>query len=134
MEPNRAEYRVTPTQSRRRQRGITALGFIILAAIFGAIGLAGLKITPLYLQKMRIQTVLGDIEQELQGTGKGPQGIRLELESRFYVEGIRVPRENVTIRQARDGYEVHVQQENRTPFVADLWFVVMVDEKVEISR
>jgi hypothetical protein len=134
MGPNRTKYRLGRVEDIRRQRGITVLGFMILAGIFGAIGLAGLKITPLYLQKMRLEAVLDDVARELPGSGKGPQGIRLELESRFYIEGVKVPRQNVDIRQSRAGYEIHVQHENRTPFLADLWFVVVIDETVEIAR
>jgi hypothetical protein len=133
MEPNRTTYRVS-AGSRCRQAGMTAIGFLFIALVFGLIGLAGLKITPLYLQKMRLEAVLSDMEQEMRGSGKSAQGVRLELESRLYVEGLQVPRENVSIRQVRDGYQVHVQQENRTPFLADLWFLVMVDEQVEIGR
>jgi hypothetical protein len=118
----------------RSQAGITAIGFVILAALFGFIALAGLKIAPLYMQKMRLTAVLGDMERELQGSGRNAATIRLELESRLYVESLQIPRKNVSIRQVRDGYEVHVQQENRTEFLADLWFLVVVDEQVEIRR
>lgn len=120
---------------RHRQSGMTAIGFVTLALVFGIVGLAGLKVAPLYMQKMRLATVLKDVKDEMaNGGGQNAQAIRNALEARFYIEGLKVPRENVSIRQNSTGYQVHVQQENRTPFVADLWFVVVVDEQVEISR
>ena len=133
MEPHRTANRMKGAP-RRRQSGITAIGFICLAAVFGVVGLAGLKIAPLYMQKMRMSAVLTDVQSELDGGGSNPQSIRNALENRFYIEGLKVSRENVAIRQVSSGYQVHVQQENRTPFVADLWFVVVVDEQVEIRR
>ena len=133
MEPNRPRNRID-FMGRRNQAGITAIGFICLAAFCGFIGLACLKIAPLYMQKMRLEAVLNNMEKDMQGSGRNAQGIRLELESRLYVESLTIPRENVSIRQVQDGYQVHIQQENRTPFLADLWFVVMVDEQVEIRR
>jgi len=133
MGQNRNEDRVRRYRP-RNQAGITAIGFLFLAAVFGSLGLAGLKIVPLYLKKLSLDRVLADVERDMQGTAKTAQGIRLELESRFYVEGIQIPRQNVSISQVRDGYQVHVQQENRAEFLADLWFVVLVDEKVEIRR
>lgn len=132
MEPNRTKYRVT-RRARHRQAGITAIGFLVLACVFGVVGLAGLKIVPLYLVKMRLGTVLRDVGRDFQGV-QTPQGILNELEKRFSIEGMRIPRANIKITQVRDGYQVRIQQEERTPFVADLWFVVVVDEQVEIRR
>ena len=133
MEPNRTKYRLGGA-TRRRQAGITAIGFLVLACVFGVVGLAALKIVPLYMQKMRLSTVLNDMERELQASGQTPQSIRNELEKRFSIEGVQIPREDIKITQVRDGYEVRIQQEARTAFVADLWFVLVLDEQAEIRR
>ncbi len=133
MAPYRHEDRVIHSLP-RRQAGITAIGFLFLAAVFGIVGLAVVKVLPLYLEKMRIEAVLSDMERDLPGSGKNAAGIRLEMDSRFYVEGVQLPRQDVSIRQVRDGYEVHVQHEARASFLADLWFLVVVDDKVEIPR
>ena len=131
MEPNRTRHRVT---TRRRQSGVTAIGFIVLALLFGMIGLAALKVVPLYMQKMTVARVLADIRDEAEGGAPTAQGIRNEFESRLSVESVDVPRENVKITQVRDGFSVRVQQDARTQFIADLWFLVVIDEQVEIRR
>lgn len=133
MGPNWNENRVA-LRSRRNQAGITAIGFLFVAAIFGAIALAGLKIVPLYLKRIQVLSVLEDVETELSGQGQNATSIRNEIESRFYIEGIQIPRQDVSIRQVRNGYQVHVQHETRAEFAADLWFLVVVDEQVEIPR
>lgn len=135
MEPDRTRYRLA-SAPRRRQAGITAIGFLVLACVFGLVGLAGIKIVPLYLQKMRLSTVLQDMQQAFASGGQTqtPQGIRIELDKRFSIEGISIPRESVKITQVRDGYQVRIEQEVRTPFVADLWFLIVFDEQVEIKR
>jgi Domain of unknown function (DUF4845) len=133
MEPNRQTYRMS-AGSRRRQAGITAIGFLFLACVFGLIGLAAIKVVPLYLQKMRLATVLNDVKSELDGQGPTPQGIRVALEKRFDIEGVDIPREAVKITQMNNGYRVRIQQEQKTPFVADLWFLIVFDGQVEIRR
>jgi Domain of unknown function (DUF4845) len=133
MEPNRQERRVT-VATRGRQAGITAIGFLVLAGLFGLVGLAGLRIVPLYLQKMRVQTVLKDLGRDYEGGSGTPQAIRVELEKRFDIEGIEIPRDNVKISQVKNGYQVQIKQEARAPFIADIWFMVMLDEQVEIKR
>jgi len=121
--------------ARRRQSGITAIGFLVLASVFGLVGLAALKIVPLYLQKMRLTTIMHDMAAEFSGgAALTPQSIRIELLKRASVEGVNIPTDSIKITQVKNGYQVQVTQEQRTPFVADLWFVVVVDEQVEIER
>ena len=131
MEANRTRNRVA---TRHRQAGITAIGFIVLALVFGVIGLAALKIVPLYMDKMTVASVLADIERDARSGGQTAQGIRTELDRRLTVESINVPSESIKITQVRDGFQLRIQQEARTQFVGDLWFVVVIDEQVEIRR
>ena len=49
--------------TRHAQAGMTALGFLILAALVGVVGLAVLKVTPMYIKNMRMNTILTDIER-----------------------------------------------------------------------
>jgi hypothetical protein len=131
MEPNRTRNRVA---TRHAQAGITAIGFIVLALLFGVIGLAALKVVPLYIQKLTVARVLADIEEGGRSGGTTAQGIRNDLEARLIPESINIPRENVKITQVRDGFQVRIQQEARSQFVGSLWFVVVIDEQVEIRR
>jgi hypothetical protein len=131
MEPNRTRNRIA---TRHGQSVVTAIGFIVLALVFGLIGLAALKVVPLYLQKLTVSRVLADIEQAGRSGGQTALGIRSELENRLTIESINVPRENVKITQVRDGFQVRIQQEARAQFLGDLWFLVVVDEQVEIQR
>lgn len=120
--------------SRCRQSGVTAIGFLILATLFGVLGLAALRITPMYLQKMRLDTILDDVARDYRSGNRGPTDIRLELNRRFAVEGIRVPREGITISQGSNAYQVRVQMENREAFVGNLHFLLVYDRQVDLPR
>lgn len=132
MEPNRKGHRMTGL--RGRQRGITVLGFLVLACVFGALGLAGIKIVPMYIKNMRLSTVLTDVEREMRGTPLSPAAIISELEKRFSIEDIKLPRESIKINQTRDGYNVQIKHEDRAPYAANLWLVVTFDKQIEIRR
>jgi len=121
-------------RGRREQAGITAIGFLILAGLFGLVGYAALKLVPIYMQNMRLTTVLNDVRDELDGSGATPGQIRNAVGRRFDVEGITLPRENVKIDQASNGYQLRIEYDNRTPFLADIWFLVTFDKQVEIRR
>ena len=134
MGSNRKGNQLTRAPLRRRQAGITLIGFLLLAAVFGTVGLAVLKIVPLYMERMRIGTVLGDLQSELATGGNTAQSIRLALQSRFYVENLAALESGeLDITRQGQGYLVSINRESRTPFVADLYFVVVIDEQVEIN-
>jgi hypothetical protein len=120
--------------SRHRQAGITVIGFLILATLFGVVGLAAMKLVPMYLQNMRLSAVLEDVQTELNGQGSSPANILNELYKRFSVEGVNLPRENVKITQGKNGYLVRIQYENRATYVANIWLLLSFDEQVEIKR
>jgi hypothetical protein len=118
----------------RRQAGITALGFLIMATIFGLVGFGGIKLAPLYMQKMRIGTVLEDLKSELDGTGTTTGTLRRDLIQRLYIEGIRVTPEDVVITPTAAGYNVGLKYDNRTSYIADISFLVEINEQIEIRR
>lgn len=136
MESNRAGYRLSRCDRPGRQRGITAIGFLILAAVFGTVGLAAIKVFPLYMEKMRVGRVLENLEKDLLSgtTATTREGIRNMLSSRFYVENLDISTFDVETTQKGQGFELSVTKETEAPFVADLYFVVKIDEQVELPR
>jgi hypothetical protein len=119
---------------RHAQAGITALGFLILAALVGVVGLAVLKVVPMYIKNMRMTTIMEDVQRDLNGNGPTPQAIRNELARRFSVEDINLDIDSLKIVQSKNGYTLRVQYEERASYVADIYLVVAYDKQVEISR
>ena len=133
MELHRYGNRMSAS-TRHSQAGITALGFLILATLVGAVGFAVLRVTPMYIKNMRMSTILTDVGRELSGESPTPETIRTELARRFSIEDISFPTRDVKITQSKNGYSVHVQYEERAPYVADLYLLVAYDKQVEITR
>ena len=135
MESYRQRHRLTNPGARTRQTGITVIGFLILACLVGVVGLAAIKVTPMYINNMRLSKVLTDVQGDLNGKGTNPQGIRVELAKRFSIEDINLPEDSIKINQNRSGgYTLRIQYENRAPYAADLYLVVAFDKQVEIRR
>ena len=120
--------------TRHSQAGITALGFLILALLVGVVGLAALKVTPMYIKNMRMTTIMTDIERDLSGQSPTPVSIRQELAKRFSVEDINMDVEALKITQSKNGFTLRVTYEERAPYVADIYLVVAFDKQVEIRR
>lgn len=122
------------TSTRRAQAGITALGFLCLATLVGIVGLAAVKVTPMYIKHMRMNTILDDIERDLSGQSATPVAIRQELAKRFSVEDITLDIEAFKIVQSKNGYTVRVAFEERATYIADIYLLVAYDKAVEIRR
>ena len=135
MGTHRTSNRLIRTSGTQHQAGMTLIGMLLLAVVFGTIGLAILKVVPMYMHKMRVATVLEDLQEELAVGGNSANGIRMALDSRFYVENLTpLEREEIKVSPSPNGFTVAVNREVREPFIADLYFVVLIDEEIEISR
>ncbi len=117
-----------------RQRGMTALGFIMSIAVVGVLLFGVLKVTPIYLENRRLEAVLADIKEEMDGKGATANQIRMSMARRLDIEMIKLPPEVMKIRKSRNGYTIEVKYDNRTHYFGDLWLVVALDERVEIIR
>jgi len=117
-----------------KQGGMTAIGFILIAMLVGVIGLGVLKVGPMYAQGLRLEKVLGDLKEEMDGTNPTPNRVRLALERRLDIESLRIPRDQITIRKGGPGYVLRVNYDNKAHFVANVWLMVVVDEQIEVVR
>jgi hypothetical protein len=120
--------------SLHRQSGVTVIGFLLLAAVFGTVGLATLKIVPLYMEQMKIKTVLNDVQKDLSGSGSTAASIRNALNARFYVDYMELETEEIEIKPIGGGFSARVLRESDATFFGDLSFVLHIDEQVEITR
>jgi hypothetical protein len=120
--------------TRHAQAGITALGFLCLATLVGVVGLAVMKVTPMYIKNMRMDTILDDVQRDMSGDAPTPQGIRNELARRFSVEDVDLDIDAMKITPSKNGYTLRVQYEERAPYVAGVYLLVAYDKQVEIAR
>jgi len=134
MESHRQGRRLIPV-ARDRQRGITFIGLVILAVLVGIVAFAGMKVTPMYINNMRLSRVLESTAAELnQQGGASNQSIQYALAKRFSIEDVTLPKDAIKIAPSKNGWSVRIQYENRAPYIADIWLVVVFDKSVEIKK
>jgi hypothetical protein len=118
---------------RSRQRGITFIGFAIIAAMVGLIGYAGLKLTPVYLENMKIKKILNDVKSELDGQGTTPQRIRVAIDKRINIEMIYgLKGRDFEIEKSPGGFTVAARYERAEEFIGNVSLLVTFDDEVEI--
>jgi hypothetical protein len=133
MEPHRQGRRLV-TAPRSRQRGITFLGLLILAMLVGIVGLAGIKLVPMYIMDMKLGKALEGLSEEMTGKEVTNQSILYALYKRFSIEDINLPKDSIKIAPSAHGFSVRIQYENRAPYMGDVWLMIVFDKQVEIKK
>jgi hypothetical protein len=114
---------------------MTLIGMVVVAAFLGVFALAILKLTPFYLEQMKIISILQDVKRNLDSNGPTMVQIRNALEKRLDIEmvtGIHV--KEIAIKKSGNGYLVQAKYERRAAYLGNIYLVAMFDEQVEIHR
>jgi hypothetical protein len=117
---------------RHRQRGITFLGLLILVAFVGLFVYAGIRLTPAYLEYLKVSKAFESLKSE-GGPGSTPQAFRIALEKRFEIDDVSsLDWHDVEITRDGSDWVVHAQWQAPEPFVANVDFVVNFEKTVRI--
>ena len=120
---------------RRRQEGITAIGFLILAAFAGLFLWAFFQLLPIYLEQMKVASVLEDVKSELDGQRASVTNIRTSIGKRLNVEMVNVIHQrDFKITKSENGHKVQAKFEQDAPYIANVSLVVSFDKTVEVNR
>jgi hypothetical protein len=83
---------------------------------------------------MRVTRVLENMEKDLMTGSNTAELIRNGVESRFYVENLNIDTFDVETKREGQGFTLRVTKESEAPFFMDLYFVVKIDEQIELPR
>lgn len=106
---------------RRRQGGITLIGFIIVAAVAGFFVYIGMKLFPMYSEYYAVKSALKGLAAEPNAGNLDPGRIQTLLFRRLdmsYSDSIK--KDNVKIQRVDSGWQIEVKYEVRKPLVANL--------------
>ena len=121
---------------RNKQQGMTFLGFLVIAVLAGMLIFAGLRLTPVYLEYMKIVSVLDGAKKEFDGTPVDLATLRRSIQRRFDVEAVTIIRvQDIHLsKSGTGGYILRVKYAHKAPYIANINFVVDFAKTVEIVR
>ena len=120
---------------KKRQAGITTVGLIILASFVGLFAFAGIRLTPVYLNYMKVVGVVDGVREEFDGTGASRAQIRSSISRRFDIESVgMITAKDVKVLKVDGGHEVAATYSHKAPFIANVSFVVDFDKRVLVRR
>ncbi len=121
------------TQS--RQAGVTTVGFLILAVFIGLFAFAGMRLSPVYLNYMKITGVLDGVYKEFDSQNPSRASIQRSIVRRFDVESVSViTARDIKIVNESGGFRIEAVYDHMAPFIGNVSFSVHFDKKVLVRR
>ena len=118
-----------------RQRGMTTLGLIILVAFVGLFVFAFMRLSPIYLNYMKVVGVIDGVHEEFDGQNPSRNAIRTSIARRFGVESVdQIHYKDVKVNSIDGGFEVVAQYDHTSPFIANVYFTVKFDKRATVRR
>jgi hypothetical protein len=120
---------------RSRQTGITLIGWIILLIPTAICFYAGLRLTPVYLNYMKVVHSLEQVKSEYKGAEAGSVGdIRVALEKHLNIESVDYP-DIKDIKITRDGHSwvVNASYDDQAPLFSNVFILVTFDKTVTLG-
>ncbi len=119
---------------RRAQRGVTFLGWVMLLVPVAIVVYAGIRLTPMYLNYMRVARSLERLAgQDTDGGGTTAESLRQSLDKSFDIETIEFPTtKDIDIHRDGDHWAAVADYQDVTPLFANLSIMVQFHKEVDL--
>ncbi len=122
-------------RQRQQQQGMTAVGFLLIAALVGLVGYGGLRLFPLFMTQLTIRELMADLKSENDGNGANPTRLMAAIGKRLDVNSVDYPkRQDFVITKTDEGFRIEVDYEDSVPFIANISLLASFNNSVEILK
>ena len=120
----------------QHQRGLGAIGWLVLVFVFGSLLTLGLKVVPVYPDNATIERILDGLAAEPEMGSKSTGAIDKIIKARFHVNNIRDfdYSKNLTIVRDNDGARIILDYEVRVPLVYNLDLIASFNKTVALQN
>ena len=122
-------------RSAPREAGMTAIGMIVLAVFVGLFAFAAIRLTPVYLNYMKVAGVIDGVFKEFDSQNPTRAAIRTSISRRFDVESVTViTYRDIKVTADSGGFLVEADYDHTTPFIGNVSFTVSFQKEVLVRR
>jgi hypothetical protein len=120
---------------RRKNRGITLIGFVMMAVVAGIFIVFGAKVGPMYIEFRSVKAAMLALQQTPGAAAYTPFQVWDQLDKKFAVAYVySVKQQNVYLQTGTNGKTVRVYYEVRKPLVYNLEVVATFDHSVPLRN
>ena len=119
---------------RQRQLGMTFIGLVCILVLVGAIGYAGVRLVPVYLNYMKLARTMESAASEFKGETGSLDGVLKSLDRHWEIEDITaVEQKDIEITKDDNGLQLHVAYDDAVPYIANVSLSVHFDKTVKVQ-
>jgi hypothetical protein len=116
---------------RNRQRGVTAIGWLVLLTPIAIVGYAGIRLAPLYLNYMKVTKALEQVANDYKNGGGDPTTIRSVVDKHFEIDMVEFPTtKDLKITRDAAGWVVEMAYDDEAPLFSNVSLHVNFDKVV----
>ena len=120
---------------RRKERGMTLLGFVIVLAVVGFFAYVAMRLFPMYQEYYSVRSAMKGLAAEPGIGTQDPARIQDLFFRRLYISySENVKPEHVKIKRVGAGWQMDVQYEVRKPLIANLDVVGKFESTQMLTR
>ena len=120
---------------RKQQRGVTAIGWLILLVPIAIVFYAGIRVSPLYLNYMKVVHSLDAIASEASNEGQTADGLRSSLGRHFQIESVDYPDiKDVKITRVDSVWQLEANYDDQSPLFANIAILITFDKIVKLKK
>jgi hypothetical protein len=119
---------------RKRQQGMTFIGLLCVLALVGVVVYAGIRLTPVYLNYLKVVRSLDGAASDAKGDNPDQASLRRALSKQWEIQDIDEPDyKEVEITKEDGGTQLHVSYDQTVPYVANVSLTVHFDKTVKVQ-
>jgi Domain of unknown function (DUF4845) len=116
---------------RNRQRGVTAIGWLVLLTPFAIVLYAGIRLAPVYLNYMKVVRAIDQAASNAKsGAGAGDAtAIRTAIDRHFEIDMVEYPTiKDIQVRREGGAWVIEAKYEDEAPLLANVSLHVTFDK------
>jgi hypothetical protein len=119
---------------RKYQRGVTAIGWLILLVPIAIVFYAGIRISPLYLNYMKVTHSLEAVATEISNEGQTADGLRNAVDKHFQIESVGYPdKKDLKITRVNNVWQIEANYDDQSPLFANIAILITFDKIVKLK-
>ena len=120
---------------KRKQSGLSLVGFLVVLAVVGFAAYVGMKLFPMYQEYYSVQSAMKGLANEPGVADTDPAKVQDLFFRRLYINySENVKLQNVKFERMEGGWKMRVNYEVRRPLVGNLDVVGKFDKTQDLTR
>ena len=120
---------------KRKQSGLSLVGFLVVLAVVGFAAYVGMKLFPMYQEYYSVQSAMKGLANEPGVADMDPAKVQDLFFRRLYINySENVKPQNVKFERMEGGWKMRVNYEVRRPLVGNLDVVGKFDKTQDLTR